>query len=163
MNPNDLIPCITFNGAQRMVPRASLTFRPSVYGIIVRDGNILMTKEPRSGHYWFPGGGVEAGESYPEALTREIREEAGLDATVNALVLQHDFCYYGLVQDSAEHILMRVYECTVMDGDLRGSDPAEVPQWIPLRDLETIPIASTAQPVLSYIRERYVVSRVASV
>lgn len=51
--------------------------RPSVRGIIARDGRILMV-ESRKYHYWkFPGGGMEKGESMEETLVREVREEAG--------------------------------------------------------------------------------------
>ena len=52
--------------------------RPSVRGIIIRDGRIAMV-ESRKYHYWkFPGGGIEEGESLIDTLIREVREEAGL-------------------------------------------------------------------------------------
>ena len=53
--------------------------RPSVRGIIIRDGRVAMV-ESRKYHYWkFPGGGIEKGESLTDTLIREVREEAGLE------------------------------------------------------------------------------------
>ena len=52
--------------------------RPSVRGIIIRNGKVAMV-ESRKYHYWkFPGGGIEEGESLIDTLIREVREEAGL-------------------------------------------------------------------------------------
>ena len=57
--------------------------REAVRGIIFREGKLLMIYSPVNGDYKFPGGGVDADESYHEALHREINEEAG--ATVIAI------------------------------------------------------------------------------
>ncbi|GIG59921.1 hypothetical protein Lfu02_42930 [Longispora fulva] len=50
--------------------------RSSVRGIVRRHGRLLMVRS-RDGDYKFPGGGVEAGESVPDALCRELAEECG--------------------------------------------------------------------------------------
>lgn len=48
----------------------------TVRGIILRDGKLAMQCS-RNGEYKIPGGGPEPGESYLEALVREIHEETG--------------------------------------------------------------------------------------
>jgi len=56
--------------------------RPGAYALIVRDDRLLMVDE-NSG--WFlPGGGLEEGESFAEALRREMLEETGyrIDAPI---------------------------------------------------------------------------------
>lgn len=53
-----------------------------VAAILRRDGKILICQRAAAGRHglrWeFPGGKVEAGESEPEALARELDEELGL-------------------------------------------------------------------------------------
>lgn len=52
--------------------------RPSVRGIIARDGKIAMIHSLKYDYYKFPGGGADEGEDHIETLVREVREESGL-------------------------------------------------------------------------------------
>jgi NAD+ diphosphatase len=51
--------------------------------VVVRDQRLLVICRSRhvlaAGAYCFPGGGIETGESETEALTRELREELGVE------------------------------------------------------------------------------------
>lgn len=49
----------------------------SVRGIILRDGRLALQRSAR-GECKILGGGVDTGESYVQALIREVREESGL-------------------------------------------------------------------------------------
>ena len=55
-------------------------------GLVFRDGQVLLTQrrpEDHLGGLWeFPGGKCEPGESYPEALRRELAEELGIEVAV---------------------------------------------------------------------------------
>ena len=57
-----------------------------VAAIIEREGKILITRRPAGAHlagFWeFPGGKPEPGESFEQALRREIEEELGTGASV---------------------------------------------------------------------------------
>lgn len=59
-------------------PNGSVFSRPSVRGIILRDGKIAMMHSIKYDYYKLPGGGIESGESLEETLIREVREESGL-------------------------------------------------------------------------------------
>jgi 8-oxo-dGTP pyrophosphatase MutT (NUDIX family) len=66
----------------------------AVVAVLPRDGRYLVIRRgpqvPRSG-YWTPlSGRVEPGESQPEALVREVREEVGLTVRPLARVWQCD-------------------------------------------------------------------------
>lgn len=61
---------------------------PSASAIVVRDGNVLLTRRARSpwkGYWETPGGYVEFGEHPEAAIQRELREELG--ASVRSVVL----------------------------------------------------------------------------
>jgi len=51
--------------------------RNAVRGVIWRGQNLLMVYSSIVGDYKFPGGGVEIGETHPQTLARELREECG--------------------------------------------------------------------------------------
>lgn len=53
-----------------------LTFRPSVYGILIENDKILLSRQ--HGKYDVPGGGVELYETLEEGVIREFQEETGL-------------------------------------------------------------------------------------
>lgn len=57
----------------------------SVKGVLVQRGRVLVLRNER-GEWELPGGRLDDGETPEEALTREIREEAGLTASVGSLV-----------------------------------------------------------------------------
>lgn len=64
-----------------------------VAAIIERDGRILLAQRPphadQAGMWEFPGGKVETGESQPQALIRELREELGIEARPAGYVASH--------------------------------------------------------------------------
>src|SRR5438445_11268990 len=65
---------------------------PTVGALIVnKQGKILLTKS----HKWFdkytlPGGHIEVGEPMKEAVTREVKEEVGLDVEVAEMLLMQE-------------------------------------------------------------------------
>jgi 8-oxo-dGTP pyrophosphatase MutT (NUDIX family) len=67
------------------------TVRPTAKGIVLdSDGNIALLEA--SGHFLFPGGGVEDGESPEEAFARECMEEIGCHIQITSCVgmgIQH--------------------------------------------------------------------------
>lgn len=64
-----------------------------VAAILERDGKILLAQRPahadQPGMWEFAGGKVESGESQPQALVRELREELGIEAVVGQYVASH--------------------------------------------------------------------------
>ncbi len=58
-------------------PEGEAFVRPSVRGILIRNGKVAMVHSLRYDYYKFPGGGIEKNESHITALIRETGEEAG--------------------------------------------------------------------------------------
>lgn len=72
-------------------PNGKACIRPSVRGIIIQGGKILMVHSIKYDYYKFPGGGIEPGETLEAALYREVAEESGM------AVLPESVREYGLV------------------------------------------------------------------
>lgn len=104
-------------------------------GAVLRDGEgrlllVLRGHAPAAGRWSLPGGRVEPGESAPQALRREVREETGLDVEVGALVGNLRVGPY----DIADHT------CTVLGGTLRAGDDADDVRWVAVAELDDLPL-----------------------
>jgi ADP-ribose pyrophosphatase YjhB (NUDIX family) len=100
-----------------------------VGGVVLIDGRVVLIrrgKEPLRGRWVIPGGTVELGETLPEALVREMREETGLVVRPREIVLVFD----RIQREGAEveyHYVIIDYVCDYVSGELRaGSDADEV-------------------------------------
>ena len=62
-------------------------YRKSNYGLVVRGSQILLIKDARTHKWEIPGGGVDPGETDQESLTREMKEETGLEADLSDMIL----------------------------------------------------------------------------
>jgi 8-oxo-dGTP diphosphatase len=111
-------------------------------GAIVRDeaGRLLLIQrghEPETGRWSLPGGRIEPGESDPQAVVRETREETGLQVTCGALVGSVERPGLGgAVLD------IRDYSATVTGGTLTAGDDAADARWVSPANLAGLPLTS---------------------
>ena len=70
-----------------------------VAGILEKDGKILICQrradQPHPLKWEFPGGKLEAAETPQSALTRELREELGIEAEPGIELTRYEFAYPG--------------------------------------------------------------------
>lgn len=102
-----IIMCSTiFRDAEKIpVPVDQLTFRPSVYGVLVKDDQVLL--HGYMDGYDFPGGGLNPGEDLREGLKREFREETGVSVDVGSILhVTQDFFIHPATQKPYHTILI---------------------------------------------------------
>lgn len=125
---------------------------PVVCAVVLNDaGNVLLAQRPPHKHLglkWeFPGGKVEANETPPQALIREIKEELGCDIAVGHALPRFVFTYPSVT------IEMLPFVCT-----LAPASPAPHPHehlavaWAPLETLADFDLAPADWPVVEHLR-----------
>jgi len=109
--------------------------------IILRNNKILLIHRKKDGdEYWtFPGGGVEDGETWENTVTREVKEETGLE------VLSYELAFMNKTYEGGnEHPF---YLCKVKDGEaVLGGEEKEKNsesnfyklEWIDLSNLQNV-------------------------
>lgn len=63
-------------------------------GIVVRNRREVLLQERADGGWCLPGGYLEFGETYAEAVVREMKEDAGLDVEIIQSLGMYDNHYY---------------------------------------------------------------------
>jgi 8-oxo-dGTP diphosphatase len=104
---------------------ADFDTRVGAYGVIVRNGSVLLARfvGDGSGLWTLPGGGLEAGEDPPTAAMREIMEETGYQVTLQEL-LGVDSVHVPRTERHSDksralHSLRIIYRASVTSGELR--------------------------------------------
>jgi 8-oxo-dGTP diphosphatase len=103
----------------------------SVAGIITDGhGRALLIRRRDNSHWEPPGGVLEPGETIPDGLRREVREETGLDIEPGTLT--------GIYKNMTQAIIALVFRCTITGGTLATSDEATAFRWASEPELPTL-------------------------
>lgn len=107
-------------------------FRVGIYGIVIKDNAILMvpTQSGTKAIVNFPGGTVDEGESFAQALIRECQEEMSCSITMG------DYYDYQIWQhpDFPETCMFNIYYTMNL-----GDEPRDV-IWVPFSKIEAYPL-----------------------
>jgi 8-oxo-dGTP diphosphatase len=128
-----------------------MTKRVHVVGaVIIRDGLVLCARRGPDGdlpgHWEFPGGKVEDGESPTAALAREIHEELDCRIEVGGEVTTttHDYEF--------ATVTLATFYCRLVAGAPRATEHEAI-AWLPPAELGTLTWAPADVPAVELLQE----------
>lgn len=137
-----MIKCTTIYDKEKYIPKEELILRVSGYGVIIKEGKILLITIKESGKYFFPGGGIKKGELLEDAIKREIKEETGYKVKIKKFLdFKENFFHYD-PSGKTYHSFLFFYLCEIKSGSLHKSNEmvidgsAENPAWVKIKDLK---------------------------
>jgi 8-oxo-dGTP diphosphatase len=125
-------------------------FTLHVVAALIQEGHrVLLDRRHQgslAGHWEFPGGKVEPGETGKQALRRELWEELGVEASIGDEVARSTD-----VSRDVE-ITLVLYEAS-LHGQPQAVD-VEVIRWFTLDELDALPMPPADRPLVEAIRKR---------
>lgn len=123
-----------------------------VVAAIIRDADERVFCTQRGYGDWkdwweFPGGKIEPGESYKEALRREIREELATDIEVGSLLTTVEYDYPKF------HLTMHCYLCTVVSGNLLLLEHEDA-RWLRKEELDTVRWLPADRSIIELLKDK---------
>jgi 8-oxo-dGTP diphosphatase len=118
--------------------------------VLDRQGRVLIAQRPPGKHLagsWeFPGGKVEPGETRIDALTRELREELGIEIRDPRPLIQVRHSY------SFGDVLIDMWVVTQYRGEPRSLD-GQALRWCLLAELGAADLLPADQPIVAALQE----------
>ena len=117
---------------------------------MVTDGTRVLVQnrvDPDWSGYTFPGGHVEKGESFTDAVIREVREETGLTIEAPRLCGIKDW-----PEEDGSRYMVLLYRAERFTGTLASSGEGEV-SWVELDALRSLPLADSMENMLRVFLE----------
>lgn len=136
MSPRrDLLDDPSAPNANSLVPAASAV-------VIDDEGRILLHKRTDNEYWSIPGGSMEPGESIGETVVREVREETGIEATVEKILGVYSNPRHVSVYDDGEvrQQFSVCFLCRAVGGELQTSKESSDVRFVELAETEALEI-----------------------
>lgn len=160
-NPNcDICPWLHFCQAYSLNLQTQLPMRETstplphkLIGVAViwnDQGQILIDKRPPNGllgGLWeFPGGKLEADETWDDCIRREIQEELGIEIEVgeHLITLDHAYTHF--------RVTLNVYHCRHRHGEPQPLECDEI-RWVTVDELDQFPFPKANEKIITALKK----------
>jgi len=143
-------------GNKIQVAKNKFKIRVSAYAVIIHEGKLLLVNTRTSRKWFFPGGGVEIGETLEETVKREVKEETGIEVEVEQFLSFKETFFYYDPEDIAFQNYGMYFKCSPKSFQLTEKyqvkfDEAEKPEWVNLNDLKKENFQSPADEIFQLL------------
>ncbi len=126
-------------------PRATLV--PAVGAVVVDStARVLLVQRgrpPSVGSWTLPGGRLEPDESFEEAVTREVREETGLDVRVVG-----ELCRVEIAREGFAFLVHEYLAVPLAPTPVRAGDDAADARWVRADEMPALGVRRDAVAVI---------------
>jgi ADP-ribose pyrophosphatase YjhB (NUDIX family) len=119
-----------------------------VGAVVFDDGRLLLVKrghDPGKGLWAVPGGKVHWGERLDIALSREVREETGLEVEVGEVI------WVGQHVSPDNHLVLIDFRAGLVGGELSAGDDADEARWVGRSELERLELTPTMYELVALL------------
>lgn len=125
---------------------------------IIKDGKLFITKRGKKaknerGKWEIPGGSVEFGETFKKAITREVKEEYGIEIEILELL---GICDH-IIADENQHWVSPTYICKIKKGKPRILEPEKCDEigWFSMKDANKLSLSIVTKYDLGLLKKKF--------
>jgi len=117
--------------------------------VIEADGRYLITRREKGhleGLWEFPGGKLSSGETLPECLQRELREELGIEVAVGEKIETVTWSY------PDRTVVLHFFRCRLAGGRIAPQE-GQAMAWVKPEELERYPFPPADASLIARLRQ----------
>lgn len=127
-------------------------YRIATRALLVKGDKVLLVREKDDDWWSFPGGGVDYGETIPQALIREVVEELGVAAGHVVVDDAPAFISIGAVSNGVPRCNI-FYRVTVPEEEIKPTEDVFEQKWYGLDDFPSLHMGPMADDVIEKLQK----------
>jgi 8-oxo-dGTP diphosphatase len=124
-----------------------------VAGLIFDQDRLLVCQRNSRGPFafkWeFPGGKLEPGEGYEDALRRELKEELSIEARRLTEIFRHEHLY-----PEVARVRLRFFRVEDYSGEVKNLVFQQI-KWVPIKEILQLDLLDGDLPIVRYLVSSY--------